>query len=90
VTLSQPYDVSEEFRAWVRDGIRRRARWLLVFSDLVDTIDFCDFCDDDVALELERAADAADGSEVRLTGVYALQGTEADIIRRAQGRAAAA
>jgi hypothetical protein len=90
VTLSQPYDVSEEFRAWVRDGIRRRARWLLIFSDLVDNIDFCDFCDDDVALELERAADAADGSEVRLTGIYALHGTEAEIIRRAQGRAAAA
>lgn len=88
--MSQPYGVSEEFRAWVRDGIGRGAKWLLVFSDLIDNVDFCDFCDDDVALELERAADAADGTEVRLTGVYELRGTEAEIIRRAQGRAAAA
>lgn len=72
--------VSEEFRSWVRAGIERRAKWLLVFSDMVDSVDFCDFCEDDAALELEIAADEAHGDEVQLIGVYKLCGTEEEIL----------
>lgn len=77
--------VSEEFRSWIRAGITRNAKWLLVFSDMVDCVDFCDFCEDDAALELEIAADEAHGDEVRLVGVYKLCGTEEEVIRRISG-----
>lgn len=60
------------------------------FSGLADNTDFCDLCDDDASPELECAPDTADGNEVRVTGIYGLQETEADIIHQAKGRAAAA
>ena len=80
--------VSEEFRSWVRSGIERRAKWLLVFSDMVDDVDFCDFCDDDAALELEIAADEAHGDEVQLIGVYKLCGTEEEILSQVRRKMA--
>lgn len=82
--------ISEEFRSWIRAGITRNAKWLLVFSDMVDFVDFCDFCEDDAALELEIAADEAHGDEVRLVGVYKLCGTEEEIIDRVRGKWAVA
>lgn len=81
---------SDEFRSWVRSGIERRAKWLLVFSDTVDFVHFCDFCEDDVALDLEIAADEAQGDAVRLVGVYDLRGTEEEILDRARRKWAAA
>lgn len=80
--------VSEEFRGWVRSGIERRAKWLLVFSDMVDNVDFCDFCEDDAALELEIAADEAHGDEVQLIGVYKLCGTEEEILSQVRRKSA--
>jgi hypothetical protein len=81
--------ISDEFRTWVRAGLARNSKWLLVFSDRVDFVDFCDFCDDDAALELEIAADEAHGDEVRLVGVYSLRGTEEEIVNRVSGKWAA-
>lgn len=83
-------DISDEFRSWVRAGIDRRAKWLLVFSDTVDFVHFCDFCEDDVALDLEVAADEAHGEEVRLVGVYDLRGTEEEVLDRVRRKRAAA
>lgn len=82
--------ISDEFRSWVRAGIERRTKWLLVFSDTVDFVHFCDFCDDDVALDLEIAADEAHGAEVRLVGVYDLRGTEEEILDRVRRKWSAA
>ncbi|MFN3608835.1 MAG: hypothetical protein ACK4Y9_07210 [Hyphomonas sp.] len=82
--------VSDEFRSWVRAGIDRRAKWLLIFSDTVDFVHFCDFCEDDEALDLEIAADEAHGEEVRLVGVYDLRGTEEEILDRVRRKWAVA
>lgn len=88
--MNQLSGITDEFRAWVRNGLERRAKWLLVFSDTVDFVHFSDFCEDDLALDLEIAADEAHGDAVRLVGVYDLRGTEEEILDRVRRKWAAA
>ena len=91
--MSDNYPVSEEFRSWVKAGIERQAKWLLVYYSYSEYLDFADFCNDAAELELKRAEDrhyATKGADLRLVGVHDLQGTEQEVIRRIQRTWAAA
>lgn len=69
--------ISEEFRSWVRAGLSKGARWMVVMYDPDDFLDYPDYFSTDAELEAFRDAEGA-----FILNTIELSGPEEEILDR--------